>query len=62
MWSFSGQIRFKTHSADTVYKVTSLSDTFDKLVKPFPSITAHASSNSSSISTSNRYSSLMDHT
>jgi hypothetical protein len=61
-WSFSGQIRFKTHSSDTVYKATSLSDTFDKIVKPLTSTTAHASSNSSSISTPNLYSSLMDHT
>ena len=61
-WSFSGQIRFKTHSSDTVYKATSLSDTFDKIVKPPTFTTAHASSNSSSIPTSNRYASLMDHT
>jgi hypothetical protein len=61
-WSFSGQIRFKTHSSDTVYKATSLSDTFDKIVKPPTSTTVHASSNSSSNPTSNRYASLMDHT
>jgi hypothetical protein len=65
-WSFSGQIRFKTHTSDTVYKTSSLSDTFDKLVKPAPSNPAHASSINSSISSSNlssnRFSSLMDHT
>jgi hypothetical protein len=61
-WSFSGQIRFKTHSSDTVYKTSSLSDTFDKLVKPAPSSTAHASSTNSSHPTSNRYASLMDDT
>jgi hypothetical protein len=32
VWSFSGQIRFKTHQNDTIYRVTSLTDTFDKLV------------------------------
>jgi len=34
VWSFNGQIRFKTHSDETVYKTTSLSDTFDTLVRP----------------------------
>jgi hypothetical protein len=35
-WSYSGQIRFKTHESDTVFKVKSLTDTFDTLVKPSP--------------------------
>jgi hypothetical protein len=64
-WSFSGQIRFKTHTSDTVYKTSSLSDTFDKLVKPSASNPARdsASNNSNNTSnTSNRFSSLMDHT
>jgi hypothetical protein len=61
-WSFSGQIRFKTHSSYTVYKATSLSDTFDKIVKPPTSTIVHASSNSSANPASNRYASLMDHT
>jgi len=61
-WSFSGQIRFKTHTSDTVYKTSSLSDTFDKLVKPPPSTPANANSTNSSNFTSNRYSSLMDET
>jgi hypothetical protein len=34
VWSFSSQIRFKTHQNETVYRATSLSDTFNKLVKP----------------------------
>jgi hypothetical protein len=33
-WSFGGQIRFKTHLSDTVYKASSLTDTYEKLVKP----------------------------
>jgi hypothetical protein len=61
-WSFSGQIRFKTHASDTIFKATSLSDTFDKLVKPPPPGSAHPISSNNSIPTSNRFSSLMDHT
>jgi hypothetical protein len=34
VWSFGGQIRFKTHESDTIYKAKSLADTFDMLVKP----------------------------
>jgi hypothetical protein len=34
VWSFNGQIRFKTHQSETVYRASSLSDTFDKLVDP----------------------------
>jgi len=33
VWSYNGQIRFKTHDSDTMYKVKSLTDTFDSLVK-----------------------------
>jgi uncharacterized protein YoxC len=33
-WSYSGQIRFKTHNSETVYKLKSLSDTYDTVVKP----------------------------
>jgi len=36
-WSYSGQIRFKTHESDVVYKVKSLTDSYDSLVKPSPS-------------------------
>jgi hypothetical protein len=36
VWSFNGQIRFKTHQNETVYRATSLTDTFDKLVNPAP--------------------------
>ncbi len=61
-WSFSGQIRFKTHTSDTVYKTSSLSDTFDKLVKPPASNSARDSPSNNSNNTSNRFSSLMDHT
>jgi hypothetical protein len=31
-WTFGGQIRFKTHHDDTVYKVSRNSDTYDTLV------------------------------
>jgi hypothetical protein len=34
VWSYGGQIRFKTHESDTVYKVKNLTDTFDSLVTP----------------------------
>ncbi len=34
VWSFNGQIRFKTHQSETVYRASSLSNTFDKLVDP----------------------------
>ena len=33
-WSYGGQIRFKVQDSETVYKVKSLSDTFESLVKP----------------------------
>jgi cell division septum initiation protein DivIVA len=33
VWSFSGQVRFKVHDSETVYKVKSAQDTFDSLVK-----------------------------
>ena len=33
-WTFNGQVRFKTHINDAVYRVNSSSDTFEKLVKP----------------------------
>jgi hypothetical protein len=52
-WSYGGQIRFKTHD-DTTYKASSLSDTFEKLVKPPPPA-------ASSSPTRNRYEALMDH-
>ncbi len=32
-WSYSGQIRFKLHSGETVFKVSSLSDTVDSITK-----------------------------
>jgi hypothetical protein len=32
-WSYSGQIRFKLHTGETVFKVTSLSDTVDSVTK-----------------------------
>jgi len=34
VWSFGGQIRFKTHDSETVYKVKSITDSYDTLVKP----------------------------
>jgi hypothetical protein len=33
-WTFNGQVRFKTHTDDAVYRVNSSTDTFEKLVKP----------------------------
>ena len=33
VWSYGGQIRFKTNESETVYKAKSLSDTFDSIVK-----------------------------
>ena len=33
VWSYSGQVRFKTHESEVVYKVKSLSDTFETTVK-----------------------------
>jgi hypothetical protein len=32
VWSYGGQIRFKTHESETVFKVKNLSDTYDSLV------------------------------
>lgn len=34
VWSYSGQIRFKTHESETVHKLKSLTDTYDSTVKP----------------------------
>jgi len=36
VWSFSGQLRFKTHDSEVVYKVKNLTDTYDSLVTPTP--------------------------
>jgi hypothetical protein len=33
-WSYGGQIRFKSHLDDTIHKVTSLSATYDSIIKP----------------------------
>jgi hypothetical protein len=33
-WSYNGQIRFKTHDSDTMYRVKTSSDTFESLVTP----------------------------
>ena len=32
-WTYNGQVRFRTHDSDTIYKVRNLADTFDSLVK-----------------------------
>jgi hypothetical protein len=53
-WSYGGQVRFKTHD-DSTYKASSLSDTFDKLVKPPP---AHPTVSSAPIR--NRFGPLTD--
>jgi hypothetical protein len=31
-WTYSGQVRFKTHDGDTIYKVKNTADTFDSIV------------------------------
>jgi hypothetical protein len=33
VWSYSGQVRFKTHESEVVFKAKSLSDTFESIVK-----------------------------
>jgi hypothetical protein len=50
-WLFSGQIRFKTHIDDTIHKVTSLSSTYDSIIKP-PSSTMSNTSNNTSTNSS----------
>jgi len=39
-WSFNGQVRFRTHDSDTVYKVKSLHDTYESLVPTPASMTS----------------------
>jgi len=34
VWTYSGQVRFRTKDSDTVYKVRHLTDTVDTVVKP----------------------------
>jgi hypothetical protein len=34
VWTFGGQIRFKTNESEQVYKTKSLSDTYDTIIKP----------------------------
>jgi len=34
VWSFGGQLRFKMHNSETVYKVKSLADTVDSVTSP----------------------------
>jgi hypothetical protein len=43
-WSFGGQIRFKSHLDETIHKVTSLSATYDTIIKPPSTATSTASS------------------
>jgi len=43
-WSYGGQIRFKTHQDDIIHKVTSLSSTYDTIIKP-PSSSNTSTSN-----------------
>ena len=33
VWSYGGQVRFKAHDSEQVYKVRSIHDSFDSLVK-----------------------------
>jgi outer membrane murein-binding lipoprotein Lpp len=36
-WTYSGQVRFKTHEGETIYKVKNTTDTFDSIVvRPAP--------------------------
>jgi hypothetical protein len=39
IWSYNGQIRFKTHDSEDVIKVRALTDTFDSLIKPATAMT-----------------------
>jgi hypothetical protein len=41
-WTYSGQVRFKTHDGDTIYKVKTATDTFDSIVVR-PANTIHPS-------------------
>jgi hypothetical protein len=41
IWSYGGQIRLKSYDSETVYKVRSLGDTADSLLKPSPSAMLH---------------------
>ena len=47
-WSFGGQIRFKSHLDETIHKVTSLSATYDTIIKPPPTASSTATSTSAS--------------
>jgi len=60
-WTFGGQVRFKTHQSETIYRASSLNDTYDTIIKP-PSTTPSATSNTSASNQrpSNRYAPLMD--
>jgi len=33
-WTYNGQIRFKIHNSETVYRAKSLTDTYDSIIKP----------------------------
>jgi hypothetical protein len=39
-WSFNGQIRFKLHDSESVYRVKSLKDSVDSIVKPAAGVAA----------------------
>ena len=43
-WSYGGQIRFKSQLDETIYKVTSLSATYDTMIKPSSSSNGNSSS------------------
>jgi hypothetical protein len=45
VWSYGGQIRFKTHDSETVFKVKNLTDTFDSMVARPPLRTSTPVSN-----------------
>jgi hypothetical protein len=42
-WSYGGQIRFKSHHDESIYKVTSLSATYDTIIKTSSSSTTNTS-------------------
>jgi hypothetical protein len=59
-WTFGGQVRFKTHQSDTIYRTSSLNDTYDSIIKPPSTSPSTAPSNNTQQRSSNRFVPLMD--
>jgi len=59
-WTFGGQVRFKTHQSDTIYRTSSLHDTYNTIVKP--ASTRPSTTSNQAPPPSNRYAPLMDTT